>query len=114
MVFTINRDYFLSSLRRMDNVMRRQHALCNSIAMAKAAFSKSDLNVRKKLMKCYIWNIAIYGVEAWTLFGKSIRNTLKDFKCGAGEEWIRSLVPIMLKTKMYGIESRRKGRCYIH
>ncbi|PNF40453.1 hypothetical protein B7P43_G15551, partial [Cryptotermes secundus] len=45
------------------------------IAMAKAAFtkkknlftSKLDLNLRKKLVKCYIWSIALYGAETWTL-----------------------------------------------
>jgi hypothetical protein len=45
------------------------------IAMAKAAFnketlftSKFDLNLRKKLVKCYIWSIALYGAETWTLW----------------------------------------------
>jgi hypothetical protein len=100
----------------MDIVTRRQHALCNITAMEKAAFGKSDLNLRKKLMKCYpcIWNIGIYCAETWIRFGKSIRNTLNVFKCGVGEGWIRSLVPIMWKTKTYEIESRRKGRCYMH
>ena len=45
------------------------------IAMAKAAFSKKktlftrklDLNLRKKLIKCYIWSMAFYGAETWTL-----------------------------------------------
>ena len=44
------------------------------IAMAKAAFnkktlftSKLDLNLREKLVKCYIWSIALYGAETWTL-----------------------------------------------
>ncbi|PNF41593.1 hypothetical protein B7P43_G11848, partial [Cryptotermes secundus] len=44
------------------------------IAMAKAAFSKKklftsklDLNLRKKLVKCYIWSIALYGAETWIL-----------------------------------------------
>jgi hypothetical protein len=45
------------------------------IAMAKAAFSrkkvpstsKLDLELRKKLVKCYIWSIALYGAETWTL-----------------------------------------------
>ena len=45
------------------------------IAMAKAAFSKKktlftsklELNLRKKLIKCYIWSIALYGTEIWTL-----------------------------------------------
>jgi hypothetical protein len=41
------------------------------IAMAKAAFnrkktlfaSKLDLQLKKKLVKCYIWSIALYGAE---------------------------------------------------
>jgi hypothetical protein len=45
------------------------------IAMTKAAFnkekklfiSKLDFNLRKKLVKCYIWNIALCGAEIWTL-----------------------------------------------
>ena len=42
--------------------------------MAKAAFNKKktlylqiDLNLRKKLVKCYIWIMAFYGAETWTL-----------------------------------------------
>jgi hypothetical protein len=43
--------------------------------MAKVAFDKSkalvtsrlDLNVRKELVKCYIWSKALYGAETWTL-----------------------------------------------
>jgi len=45
------------------------------IAMAKAAFNKKrtlftstlDLELRKKLMKCYIWSTALYGAETWTV-----------------------------------------------
>jgi hypothetical protein len=45
------------------------------IAMAKAACnkkkslftSKLDLNLRKKLVKCYIWSMALYGAETGTL-----------------------------------------------
>ena len=45
------------------------------IAMAKAAFNKKkniftsrlDLNLRKKLVKYYIWSMAFYGAETWTL-----------------------------------------------
>ena len=29
--------------------------------------SKLDLNFRKKLIKCYIWSMAVYGAETWTL-----------------------------------------------
>jgi hypothetical protein len=43
------------------------------IAMAKAAFNKKKalftstlyLELRKKLVKCYIWSIALYGVETF-------------------------------------------------
>ena len=43
--------------------------------MAKAAFNKKralftstlDLELRKKLVNCYIWSIALYGAETWTL-----------------------------------------------
>jgi len=46
------------------------------IAMAKAAFNKkktlftnkSDLNLRKKLVKCYIWSMTFYGAETWMLW----------------------------------------------
>jgi hypothetical protein len=44
-------------------------------ATAKAEFnkknnlftSKLDLNLRKKLVKCYIWSMALYGAETWTI-----------------------------------------------
>jgi hypothetical protein len=44
------------------------------IAMAKTVFNKKktlftntlDVNLRKKLVKCYIWTIALYGAETWT------------------------------------------------
>ena len=43
--------------------------------MAKAAFNKKKnfftsklyLNLRKKLVKCYVWSMALYGAETWTL-----------------------------------------------
>jgi len=45
------------------------------IATAKAAFNKKrtlftstlDLELRKKLVKCYVWSIVFYGAETWTL-----------------------------------------------
>jgi hypothetical protein len=44
-------------------------------AMTKAAFNKKrtlftstlDLELRTKLVKCYVWSIALYGAETWTL-----------------------------------------------
>jgi hypothetical protein len=43
--------------------------------MAKVALNKTralfsstlDLNLRKKLVKCYIWSMALCGAETWTL-----------------------------------------------
>jgi hypothetical protein len=43
--------------------------------MAKDAFNKKrtffpstlDLELREKLVKCYVWSIALYGAETWTL-----------------------------------------------
>jgi hypothetical protein len=29
--------------------------------------SKLKVNLRKELVKCYMWSIALYGAEAWTL-----------------------------------------------
>jgi hypothetical protein len=41
----------------------------------KAAFNKKralftstlEMELRKKLVKCYVWSIALYGAESWTL-----------------------------------------------
>jgi len=52
--------------------------------------SKLDLNLRKKLLKCCIWRIALCGAETWTL-GAQIRNTWKVLKCCAEEGWRRSV-----------------------
>jgi hypothetical protein len=45
------------------------------IAVIKATLNKKknlftrilDLNLRKKLVKCYNWSKALYGAETWTL-----------------------------------------------
>jgi hypothetical protein len=42
---------------------RRQH----STRRKNLFTSKLDLNLRKKLVKYYIWSIALYGAETWTL-----------------------------------------------
>ena len=62
----------------------------STIAMAKVAFKKKknlftstlDLNLRNKLLKCYICSMALYGAETWT-FGQQIRNTCKVLKYSA-------------------------------
>jgi hypothetical protein len=64
--------------------------------MAIAAFNKNralfsstlDLELRKKLVKCYIWSIALCGAETWTIRAVVL-------KCGTGEGWIRSVGQIV-------------------
>ena len=64
---------YLGSLLTNDGRWTRE--IKSRIPMAKAAFSKKktlftsklDLNLRKKLIKCYIWGMALYGAETWTL-----------------------------------------------
>ena len=57
------------------------------IAMAKAAFnkkknlftSKLELNLRKKLVKCYVWSMDLYGAEIWT-FRATDQKRLESFE----------------------------------
>ena len=64
---------YLGSMLREDG--RCTCEVKSRIAMAKAAFNKKknlltrklDLNLRKKLVKCYVWSMALYGAETWTL-----------------------------------------------
>jgi hypothetical protein len=70
-----NVEYFsyLGNLITSDSRCTRE--IKSTIAMAKAATnkkktlftSKLDLNLRKKLMKCYICSTAFYDVQNWTL-----------------------------------------------
>jgi hypothetical protein len=66
---------YLNYLHGMITSVARCTLEINSrIAMSQAAFntktlfaSKFYLNLGKKLVKCYIWSIALYGAETWTL-----------------------------------------------
>jgi hypothetical protein len=67
------------------------------IAMAKAAFNKRalftgtlDLELRKKLVKCYIWSRVLCGAETWTLREVDQKH-LESFEMCAGEGWKRSV-----------------------
>jgi hypothetical protein len=50
-----------------------------------------DLELRKKLEKCYVWSIALYGAETWTL--RAVDQ--KHLESGVGEGWKRSVGLIM-------------------
>jgi hypothetical protein len=70
-----NVEYFNYVGNMKTNDARCTREIKSRIAMAKAAFdkkkniftSKLDLNLRKELVKCYSWSIALYGSEKWTL-----------------------------------------------
>ena len=55
--------------------------------MAKKTFAKIphllvsniDLEIRKKLLKTYVWSVALYGCEVWTI-GKEERRILEAYE----------------------------------
>jgi hypothetical protein len=72
------------------------------IAMKKAAFnkkktlftSKLDLNLKKKLVKYYIWSMALYGAETWTLRAAD-QKYLESSEMWCWRRMERSVEPIM-------------------
>jgi hypothetical protein len=89
-----NVEYFkyLRSVITKDEIRARE--IKSKIAMPKAAFnkmcalltSKLDLNLRKKIVRFYIWSTALCGAETWAL-RKVDQKYLESFECGAGEGW---------------------------
>jgi hypothetical protein len=86
------------------------------IAMAKAAFNKKravfvstlDWELRKKLVKCYIWGVALYGAEIGT-FGAADRKQLESF-----EMWCwRRMEKISWTDHVRNEESRKRGISYM-
>jgi hypothetical protein len=85
-------------------------------AMAKAAFnmtralftSKMDLELRKKLVKCYIWRIALYGAETWTLRTVDQKH-LESFEMRC---W-RTMDKISWTDHVRNEESRSRGISYM-
>jgi hypothetical protein len=84
-----NLEYFNYLGRMITNDARCTCEIKSRIAMAKAAFnkkrtlftSKMDLNLRKKLVKCYILGAQLRMVLKIAHFGKQIRNTWKVLLC---------------------------------
>jgi len=70
-----NIEYFNYLGNMITNDARCTWEIKFKIAMAKAAFNNkkiiltsiTDLNLRKKLVKCYNWSTALYDVETWTI-----------------------------------------------
>jgi hypothetical protein len=61
--------------------------------------SKKDLNEREKLVKCYIWSIAFYGAESWTLV-KVYQKCMESFKMFC---WRR------MEKKIWTVRVRNEG-----
>jgi len=66
-----NVEYFSCLGRMITNDARCTREIKSRIVMGKTAFnkktffftSKLDLHLRKKLVKCYVWSITLYGAE---------------------------------------------------
>ena len=79
---------YLGSLLTRDSYCTREIKM--RIAMTKEAFnikisiltSKLNTELRKKLVRCYVWSIALYDSEMWTL-RKMERSNWRALKCGA-------------------------------
>ena len=90
---------YLGSILTNDG--RRTCEIKCRIAMAKVAFNKKrtlftstlDLELRKKLVKCYVWSIALYGAGTWTLRAVDQKH-LESFE-GGWKRWKRSVGLIM-------------------
>jgi len=48
--------------------------------------SKLDLNLRKRLVKCYNLSITTYGAQTW-IFQKIDQKNFESFKIGCWERW---------------------------
>lgn len=46
---------------------------------------KPESKLRKTLVKCYVWNISLYGCGTWTM-GKRQRDWTKAFEMGYAEK----------------------------
>ena len=92
------------------------------IAMAKAAFNKKrtlftstlDLELRKKLVKCYVWSIALCGAETWTL--RADQKHLESFEmwCWRRMEKISWTDHVRNEDVLFRVKEQRKILHEIH
>jgi len=101
-----NVEYFKYLGSMLTNDGRCTCEIKSRISLAKAAFnkkkilfaSKLDLNLRKKLVKCYIWSMALYGAETWTLRARD-QKYLESF-----EMWCWRRMDISWTDRMRNVE----------
>ena len=116
-----NVEYFNYLGSMLTNDGRCTREIKSRIAMAKVAFnkkktlftSKLDLDLRKKLVKCYIWSMALYGAETWTLWAAD-QKYLESFEmwCWRRMEKI-SWIDHVRKMKKCYLESMSRGISYV-
>ena len=90
------------------------------IAMAKATFNKRrglftstlDLKLRNKLVKCYIWDIALYGAGTWTLRAVDQKH-LESFEMWCGRRMEKISWTDHVRNKKYYLESRSRRISYM-
>ena len=66
---------------------RSEAEIKTRIAMGKEAFNKKrkvlcssmDLELRKRLVKCYVWSVMLYGCETWTM-GRKDKDRINAFE----------------------------------
>jgi hypothetical protein len=67
-----------------------------------------DLELRKKLVKCYVWSIALYGAETWT-FRAVDQKHLESFKmwCWRRMEKISWTDHVRIKDVLLRVKEQR-------
>ena len=86
---------YLENVSTRDGYYKRE--IKTRIDMAKEAYntktshltSKISLEFRKKLDSCYVWSVALYGSETWTLKKLERKYHWRALKCDAGGQWRR-------------------------
>jgi len=95
-----NVEYFSSLGSVITNEARVTCEIQSRIVMAKATFNKkaffsSKLDLKKKLVKCYIWSTGLCGAETLTLQTVD-QNYLECLKCGWCWRWMENTVGLIM------------------
>jgi hypothetical protein len=90
------------------------HEIKSRNAMAKAAYnkkifftSKLDLNLRTKLIKCYIWSLVLYGAETWTLRKADLKH-LESFEIACWRRMEISWTNCVRNEVLHRVKEERK------
>ena len=106
----------------LTNDERCTYEIKSMITMAKAAFSKKktlftsilDLNLRKKLINCYIWSMALYGAETWTLRAADQKyEYLESFEMRCWRRMEKNSLTDHVRNEKCYLESMSRGISYM-